>query len=143
MEFTHPTISYKFEINFNEIELAILKIAYEYAYLKLGNTYYDDKCGCKIRKTILKAINTNNIEECNLIHHLPNEDRLVQNIDYLKKQFNNSHFFQMQTVNEKILLTISLFCEMSLSYVINISDNADRYSNANFTEFIELNKNRK
>lgn len=138
MKITKPIISYKFKVNFNEIELAILKIAYEYAYLRLGNAYYDDKCGSKIRKIVQKAINDNKVEKCNLIYHLPNE--LGKNMNLLGELVNNSHFFQMQTANNKIVLTISLFCEMSLSYMINISDTADRYDNTNFEEFIKLNK---
>lgn len=135
---TNPSISYSFEINFNEIELAILKIAYEYTYLRLGDTYYYDECGIKIRNIILQAINNNKIEKCNLIYRLPN--KFNKNINYLAKQFNNSHLLKMQTINNRIILLISLFTEMSMSYMINISNNADRYDNVNFAEFIILDK---
>ena len=139
-ESIHPTISYECKINFNELELAILKIAYEYACLKLGTTYYDDKCGSEIRRVIQKAINGDKVEKYNSIFNLSNKMEVGKNIMFLGEQFNNAHFLQMQKVNNDILLTISLFCEMSLSYIIHISKNANRYDNANFTEFVKLNR---
>ncbi|HIT70859.1 MAG TPA: HNH endonuclease [Candidatus Scatovivens faecipullorum] len=135
-----PTISYDIKANFNEIELAILKIAYEYAYLRLGDTYYDDICGIEIRKIIQKAINNNKVEKYNFINHIWTESEFGKIINNLGKEINNSHFLLMQTVNNKIQLIISLFCDMSLSYIMDISDNADRYDNTNFIEFIKLNK---
>lgn len=138
MESTHPIISYELKVDLNELELAILKIAYEYAYLKLGKNYYDDKCGSEIRAILQKAINNNKVEKYNLIYNVP--DKLGEVINCLGKQINNSHFLDMQNVNNKIVLTISLFCEMSLTYMINISDNADKYDKVNYTELIEINR---
>lgn len=140
MKITYPIISYEFKINFKEMELAILKIAYEYACLKLGDAYYDDKCGSEIRKIIQKAINDNKVEKYNLIGHLPNKCEFEKDLEDFAQRYNNLHFLQMQTENNNIVLIISLFCKMCLSYMIIISDNADRYDNANFTDLIELKK---
>ncbi len=136
----HPTIFYKFQVNFNELELAILKIAYEYACLKLGDTYYNDKYGSKIRKIIQNAINCDKIEKYNLIFNLPNDSELKKYINYLREEISKAHFLQMQTANNNIFLIISLFCEISLSYIINISENADNYDITNFSDIIPLNK---
>ena len=98
----------------------------------------DKYCGSEIRAILQKAINNNKVEKYNLIYNVP--DKLGEVINCLGKQINNSHFLDMQNVNNKIVLTISLFCEMSLTYMINISDNADKYDKVNYTELIEINR---
>ena len=134
-----PSILFEFTINLDQIELAFLKIAYEYSCLKLGDFYYYDEYGSKIREVIQKALNNEKVEKYNMMQHLPNDNKLNELITYLGKQFNNSHFLQMQTINNTIVLTISLFCEISLSYTIIISNNASKYKNSDFMDFIKIN----
>ncbi len=138
IESSKPKITYHYEINFDEMQLAIIKIAYEYTYLKLGKSYYYDDCAKELRRVLQEALENNKIQRCNLINCISEE--IEEPIKCLVKEFNNSHFIQMQRVGSNIVLFISLFCTATLSYIITVSHNVSKYEKANFTNIVKINK---
>ncbi len=127
----HPKINYKFKIDLNKIKVAIIKIAYEYACLKLGDNYFDDECARELRNVLCQAMK-NKYLYCTLIGEM--ESIIYDKIQMLKTE--GKHFIYMKKINEIIVIYISLFFDQSLSYRVIVSKSGCIYNTNDYYEII-------
>lgn len=122
-----PQIEYDCTIDFNKIHLAFIKIAYEYACLKLGDEYcWRDSDAKTIREILTGAIGGNLNITHNLIAKMPNEIlQLIQKIP----NSDNTHFVYIhEDCLKRILVHISLFSNPLFSFTVCVSKNSKKFS---------------
>ena len=102
-----PQQKLKFSIDFDKLSIALYKIAYELAFLWLGEKYFNDKYAIKIRKIINEAIKgeytkeyINNIRIFNKQDFPgdPYENKPYYNIGFLNAN-NNIIFAEIRILN--------------------------------------------
>lgn len=138
-----PIFEIEFKTPLGKMLLAIIKTAYEYASEKLGDLYFEDELGEKIRSELYEVV----YDEKNI------------NFEFIKQIFMASPNFVKQMINESkdnlkslpvvhmiilhrdsenhLICNISFFLNPSLTYSIRLSDNADKYMKDTHT-FVEL-----
>jgi hypothetical protein len=109
--------------------LLILKIAYEYAYLKLGDQYLNDTIGNDIRKCIFTSLSNKdhgNIESC----YIRKSDFLDEFLESLTTdEDHRGHLLAMfKTIDNALILYVSLFMCPELSYEVLLSKEATQYT---------------
>lgn len=128
-----PSICYNKKIDLKKTKLAVLKIAYEYTFSKLGKTYYSDERAIEVRNILKSAIEGKMDEkEYKSIAVVPAPEKFKRMLDEIKKTVEPCHMMLLQETSENCLVAfISLFCEPSESYLALVSNNANAY-NKNF-----------
>ena len=122
-----PQIKYDCTIDFNKIHLEFIKIAYEYACLKLGDEYCWHDNGAKaIREILTSAIDGNFEITHNLITKMPDEIlHLIQKIPNSDK----THFIYIHEDQlKRVLVQISLFSNPLFSFSVCVSKNSEKFS---------------
>lgn len=121
---TSPTLSYDVEIDFSRLYLAALKMAYEYAYLKLGESYRTDPTAEEIRKILYDATKGIYSKQYQKISLAPQElTELLQPADHL-----NCHLIVMTPdADNQLVVNVILFMSPAFSFSICVSDNAALY----------------
>ena len=122
-----PTGSFRIAYEPARISLFILKIAYEYACLRLGALYFKDKRGEEIRNVLFDAINDKYKNKCPTIRGVgvaPEEISICLNI----AENLNLHMIMLHPdrVNH-LICEIFLFCDKSTAFSVIVSDNATQY----------------
>lgn len=123
------TISYDVQIDMTLRRIAILKMAYEYTFLKLGETYFDDDRAKEIRDILKAAINgliTDDIINKISVNYLPED--IAKYFDYIKKLEEPMHMIMIQSTKENwVIVIISLFCDKNNSYIVRVSNSSEQY----------------
>ncbi|MBQ6783931.1 MAG: hypothetical protein IJP63_08015 [Acholeplasmatales bacterium] len=124
-----PELIYDIEINLNDYCLAILKIAYEYAYLRLGDSYLNDTRANEIKDIIRAKIDnkiTANHYKNMFVNQINEEFSGIIAANNLK---DICHFIMlMPTANNCIGCLISLFGDINLSYIVLVSRDQNKYT---------------
>lgn len=136
-----PVINFNFEIDLNRFCIEALKIAYEYAFFKLGNLYLNDTTAKKIRNYLYKVIDgkmENKHLEC------PYVLNVNQNIENILKKFSihNYHMLSLnKNIKNQVIVYVILFMESVFSFCICVSENAELYDipSTGFNEIIHCN----
>lgn len=119
-----PTLSYDVKIDCNRLYLAALKIAYEYAFLKLGEDYRMDSAAEKIR-TVLRDATSGNY------------NKLYQKVSFAPKILTDRiksashipcHLIMIgPDKNHQLIVNIFLFMSAAFSFSVCVSENAMQY----------------
>lgn len=138
-----PKLSYEVEIDIQKLYLAVLKIAYEYAYLKLGKSYYEDPTAEKIRSILYEAVNGKFDKQYEKISFAPqfitDRIKLLSNIQ--------GHLIIMSPDKGKqLVVNVILFMSEAFSFSVCVSDNAILYQelftrNPMIADIIDIYKN--
>ena len=127
-----PSQKVKFSINFDRLSVALYKIAYELAFLWLGEGYFNDKWAIKIRKLINDAIEGEYSKE------YINNVEIFSRDKYPGDPYEGKPFYNLGILNrvkKRLFAQIRIF--NTLIGHFTISENADAYEN--FTPKIVLN----
>lgn len=128
-----PKINYEFDINFKDIEIGFLKIAYELMYLLAGEEYYNDDISTKIRYILNQFMNNKVTDYKFLI--TPNS---LNRIDVRKtlKHLGNIHMIiPTLTSSNQLIISIFLFSG-ELSYDVLVSENGQEFPKLKLTPVI-------
>lgn len=134
-----PTISYPFVIELNRIALFILKVAYEYTCLKLGELYWDDPSSCEIREMLYKAIRGEMKETCDNCRWVcPTPSEITDYLSILQGKINIHIIFLHPDKEGKLICEVFLFLEKATSFSVIVSDNAEKYKPLPNMDIIEI-----
>lgn len=132
-------------INFNLIEMSIIKIAYEFAYYWLGTDYLNDLQSKIVASILFKTSRDISAKkQYNLIGVMPSVVKDNLSVERLSRKFNKSpkeidldavHFVQLHRKGNKLYCNISLFGDFN--YWVVVSQNAYKYLDIDKT-FIAL-----
>lgn len=123
-----PQIRYEREMDWNRFYMEALKIGYEYAVCVLGERYLEDETAREIRGVLHDAICGKFEQECprpKQVGLFPKESQEKM----AKLQFSSPvHLIGMaHTIDNGLIVLISLFGDWPFSYIVSVSKNADRY----------------
>ena len=134
------TLNYEFSINLVNRAIAVLKIAYEYACLKLDESYFEDKRAKEIRDILSAAIN-NKVDESTLDKiGVVNYTGDTSHLEQIRKEYLCHFLMFAQNEENCLLLVVSLFCDPFYSYVVVVSNDAQNYSYSEFPELIPVRR---
>lgn len=150
----NPTFTANMHIDKHEFDLPFIKIAYEYAHAKLGDSYQKD-CLCKLLKglihsfvvgkgddQLLQNFQTVNVFQIVDTHLKKHELDDAHYLEYLAKYLNKccefkglpAHALRLKEDNGVVYADIMLFCHPLFHYSVVISLNANSY---HFTEDVD------
>ena len=139
-----PIISYEFSIEPNRFSLFFLKVAYEYACLKLGDNYWNDKVGIEIRETLCSAISGKMESTCANIkwaHIIP--DEIAECFKIADNSGLNIHMIFLHAAKEgKLICEVFLFLKQITSYSIIVSEHAELYAPLPPIDIIEIHSSK-
>lgn len=124
VQIVQPKVHYKFEVNFQDIEIGFLKIAYELTYKLIGKDYDNDDLRSDIR-SVLHSFMEGEIVDYN---HLISQNSLdSEKVKEILKSLGKIHMI-IPTVNSynQLLLSILLF-NGGLFYNVLVSEDAKKY----------------
>lgn len=130
-----PVFQTELEIDLKVIYLAIIKIAYEYACEKLGSVYFVDKHAECLRNELYeviyndKPINQKFLSKTIMIAPDFVKERINEFKENLKDLPNEVvHIISLyKGLDNQLICEIYLFLNPTLSYVVRLSNNADKY----------------
>ena len=121
---TSPTLKYDIEVDFKRLYLAALKMAYEYACLKLGEDYCTDPTAKEIRSILYdatKGIYDKQYQKVCLAPQVLTD--LLQSATHL-----NCHMIMMAPdLGNQLVVNVILFMSAAFSFSICVSNDATRY----------------
>ncbi|MCM1315898.1 MAG: HNH endonuclease [Prevotella sp.] len=133
-----PIVSYKLEIEPNRIALFILKIAYEYTCLRLGEPYWNDAIAIEIREMLYKAIcgeMKDKCETCRWVCTTPDE---ITNNFSKGTDLKIHMIFLHPDAENKLICEIFLFLDKFTSFSVIVSENANNYQQLPPWDIIEI-----
>lgn len=135
IEYLQLKINYQHKVNFKDIELGLLKIAYEYMYVFVGRDYYYDKISKKLRDILNNVINDKEVDFDSLI--LQNPKNVKENLKYM----DPIHLIT-PTINRNKQLFLSIFLFNGfLSSSVLVSEDPQNYLGIDRTpRIIEIEK---
>lgn len=125
---SQPEIQYYATIEFNRFFMEALKIAYEFAILKLGNNYLSDPRAKEIQSYLRKAIEGKMKAECPGLYGVRLLPKELQ--EAISTGINlNCHMVMMHSdANNKLIVDIILFMSPALSFSVLVSENASNFN---------------
>lgn len=131
-----PDIMYNADVDFNKFFLAALKIAYEYAFFRLGELFYQDETAYEIRNILYDATKGNFQKQYKKINIMP---KVLFNI-LIPMQDQNYHMLIIhKDAADKLITSVSLFMNPAFSYSVCIAENASKYRlNESIMDVIEI-----
>lgn len=122
-----PKLTYSIYVDFNKIDIAFLKIAYEYMYLFYEDVFKEDEKAEFIRNILYKAsLGDTSVVYNEIYNPEPDEDNIIKK--KTNQFYKDSHsIFLIKNTNNKLYLMISLFNIPFFIKSICVSDNADKY----------------
>ena len=135
-----PTVSYDCPIELNRFALFALKIAYEYACLKLDESYKNDKIAIEMRQMLYKAIcgeMKECCEVCKWVCYTP--DEITDSFSVVKEANLKIHMLYLLPDKEgKLICQVFLFLEKLTSFSVIVSENANLYTPLPPIDIIEI-----
>ncbi len=120
---SNPEIQYRFQIEVNRIYMEALKIAYEFSYYYLGDSYSNDSRGQKIKAKLLEAINGELKESCGAIDGVT----VIKNIDHKIDPKKPQHLIRFYQVGNSLYVDVYLFMLTVFSCSVLVSEDASQY----------------
>jgi len=130
-------------VEFNRFFLEAIKIAFEYAVYKLGDTYLQDPRAIEIQQYLKSAIDGKMKDECTdftgvcLVHsHIKEKVQAVRNV--------NLHILMMHPdAKNRLIVEVILFMEPILSFSVLISKEASKFydSRQQLVELVNVKTN--
>lgn len=142
--FFQPEVKYDSTVEFNRFFLEALKIAFEYAVYKFGNTYLQDSHAIEIQQYLKSAIDGKMKDECAnfagicLIH-----SQIKENLQVIRNL--NLHILIIHPDAEnKLIAEVILFMEPALSFSVLISKDASKFYNSKqpLFEIVDIKTNK-
>lgn len=126
-EVFQPDMSMEVMVDLGKLELAIVKIAYEYGVLKLGTSFYQDKQAEKIRTILKNASEGNQHTKYKMIAQMPVTlyEKFAKSIH---PEINVHALWFDADLENRLVVNIILFKEKLFAYSVCISFEADKYS---------------
>lgn len=115
-------LTYHVKVNFKRLHLAVLKMAYEYACLKLGGDYHTDPTAIKIRDILHDATKGIYDKQYQEVWQTLPLIGLSPPSAYLPH-----HFIMLVNSDNQVMAYISLFMSAAFSFGVCISGNAALY----------------
>jgi len=121
---TSPTLKYDVEVDFKRLDLAALKMAYEYACLKLGKNYRTDPTAEEIRSILYDATKGIYDKQYQKVCMAP---QVLA--DFLQSAAQlNCHIIAMGPASgNQLVVNVILFMSATFSFTICVSNDAARY----------------
>lgn len=135
-----PNVSYDCSIELNRFALFALKIAYEYACLKLDESYKNDKIAIEIRQMLHKAICGEMKEKCGDCRWVcPTPNDITDSFSIMKESDLKIHMLFLHPDKEgKLICQVFLFLEKLTSFSVIVSENANLYMPLPPIDIIEI-----
>lgn len=125
-----PEIGYDITVEFNRFYMEALKIAYEYAIYKLGDTYLEDVTAKKIKHYLYRAIRGEMKEECEECPNVCLTPEFIGKMLSQAKGINCHMLFMHSDAQNKLIVQVMLFLNPIFSFSVCISENASQYEKA-------------
>lgn len=129
-QFSQPEIQYDVTVEFNRFYLEALKIAFEYAFYKLGEDYLKDSRAIEIQKDLKDAIDGKMKTDCTKISGVCLAQRKIWEMLQSVKTLNCHMLMIHPDAENNLIAEVILFMEPALSFSILISNNANQFCNS-------------
>ena len=120
-----------------------IKIAFEYAVYKLGDDYLKDSRAIEIQQLLKGAIDGKMKTECKNVPGVCLIYKELGKILETAKDLNYHMLMIYSDAENRLIATVILFMESSLSFGVLISEDASKFdiSNSSLTEIIDVKIN--
>lgn len=133
----NPILKKEFKIELGKIELAFLKIAYEYSYKLFGDDFLKDKQAMKIQNILKNAKEGKYIKCDDIVCRIPNP--IFSSLKKYEELISRNHIIFICNDYNRLILNIILFNNEALSYSVIISYEPNIYNNIDKIEIIPIN----